>query len=259
MTTPEVSVSDLRWSYGENEVLRGCTFDVAAGEFVCLAGPNGAGKSTLLMLLTGCAAPQTGAVRLAGEKLGAMSERNRARRIAVVPQTESTPPSFTALQTVLLGRTPWLEGFLRFDSAEDRAIARDALETVGMSDFAERPIGKLSGGERRLVTIARALAQRPALLMLDEPAASLDLMHQQSIFRLLRRLNQEESLTIIAVTHDLNLASLYSDRVLLLNNGEVVGDGPPAELLEETFLQEVYGAELWTHQHEGRRYVGLKP
>lgn len=215
-----------------------------AGETLAVAGPNGCGKSTLLSLLAGFRKPAEGHVALLGRDLGTISPREAARMLAVLPQMEVAQPRLTAMQMVLLGRLPHLRGPLAFESAEDLRIARESLEAVGMESFAERRLGTLSGGERQLVLAARALAQRPRVLLLDEPTASLDLGHQQRLLRVLRRLAEERSLAVLFVTHDLNLAARFADRIMLLRDGRTHAEGAPAEVLREEVLGPLYDAEL---------------
>ncbi|MCC5875812.1 MAG: ABC transporter ATP-binding protein [Candidatus Sumerlaeia bacterium] len=251
---------DISFRYGEKPVLNGCSFSVSPGELVALAGPNGAGKSTLISLLSGCQTPNGGTVNVFGREASQWPPRELAQRMAVLPQRDLTPGAMTGLEATLLGRSPFLEGFFRFESREDVAIARAALERVGAGEFTEKRLSTMSGGERQLVCLARALAQKPDLLLLDEPATGLDLGHQQALFRLLRSLNREEGITLISVTHDLNLAALYFDRLVLLHNGLIHGDGAPDSLLKPEILEPVYGAELWTLQTpHGGTTVGLMP
>jgi iron complex transport system ATP-binding protein len=250
----------LDFSYGDKPVLRGCSLRVEEGEFAALAGPNGAGKSTLFSLLTGCRTPSAGTITFLGRKLSEWSPRELARRLAILPQSDLVPPGMTAFELVLLGRAPFLSGFFRFEGQDDRRLAMDCLERVDVAPLAQRQVATLSGGERRLVMIARALAQQPTALLLDEPASSLDLHHQQAIFRLLKRLNQEEKLTILTVTHDLNVASLYCSRLMLMSEGRIAAEGAPADLIREEVLRPIYHAELWTGRRpDGGVAVGLLP
>lgn len=254
-----IEADGLAFSYGEKPVLTDCSFLLEPGSFCALAGPNGAGKSTLFALLTGCLPRAAGELRVLGRAIEDWPPRELARALAVLPQADLAPPGMTALQMALLGRSPFLEGFFRFESARDRDLAMEALDRVGVAPLAHRPLTALSGGERRLVLLARALAQQPRLLLLDEPAASLDLHHQQHIFRLLRALHSE-GLTILCVTHDLNLASVYADRMMLLHEGRMAAQGAPAELLREEVLRPIYQADLWFEHRPGAApAVGLLP
>lgn len=259
--TPIARLSELHFGYPDTgPVLTGLDLEVAAGDFLGIVGPNGVGKSTLLGLLSGYLTPGAGRVELFGRPIETWKRRELARRVAVVPQSESWSFPFRVSEVVLMGRTPYLSGPLALEGAEDIAAAKRALDAVGLSDLACRPLDHLSGGERQMVLVARALAQEPELLLLDEPTASLDLAHQQQVFRLLTRLNRERSLAIVVVTHDLNLAGLYCGRLAVLHRGRVASDGTPAEILSAPFLSEVYGADLWAAAGPaGAPIVGLEP
>jgi iron complex transport system ATP-binding protein len=227
-------------------VLRGIDLDVPPGTVLGIVGPNGAGKSTLLALLSGVLAPASGEVRLDGRSLADWKRRDVARRIAVVPQSEPTAFPYRVSEIVLMGRTPHLHGLFATETDEDRAAAANALDAVGISDLLCRPMNQLSGGERQMVLAARALAQEPGILLLDEPTASLDLAHQQSLFRLLVKRNAETGLTVVVVTHDLNLAALYCRSLAVLHEGRIAALGAPADILKPEFLGTVYGAGLWS-------------
>lgn len=259
-SSPLISATGVHFRYGEKTVLEGCDFDIQNGELVALAGPNGAGKSTLLSLMSGCQIPRSGTINVFGKPANQWAPRELARQLAVLPQRDLTPGAMTGLEATLLGRSPFLEGFFRFESEEDVRIAHASLERVGAGEFADKRLATLSGGERQLVCLARALAQQPSVLLLDEPATGLDLGHQQSLFRLLRSLNREEGITLVAVTHDLNMAALYFDRLILLHRGKIHGDGPPASLMNPEVLGPIYGAELWSAPGpHGSTTVGLLP
>lgn len=257
---PAIELRAVAFRYGNLPVLEGCSFSLSEGEFAALAGPNGAGKSTLLSLVSGCLEPAAGEARVLGRNARQWAPSRLARRLAVLPQRDLTPGILTAMEATLLGRSPFLEGFLRFESKADLRIAGEALERIGISHLAGKHLATLSGGERQLVCLARALAQQPDVLLLDEPATGLDLGHQQGLFRLLQSLNQDDGLTILAVTHDLNLAGLYCGRLLLLHEGQIKGDGAPDELLRPEILEPIYGARLWATQGPGGHpLVGLLP
>lgn len=258
--TPAAQVTSVTFGYPDTgPVLTGVNLTVPVGGFLGIVGPNGVGKSTLLALLSGFLRPGAGRVELFGRPPGEWKRRELARTVAVVPQSESWSFPFRVSEVVLMGRTPYLSGPLALERAEDVAAAKRALDAVGLSDLACRPLDHLSGGERQMVLVARALAQEPELLLLDEPTASLDLAHQQQIFRLLTRLNAERGLTTVVVTHDLNLAALYCDRLAVLHGGRVVGEGSPAEILTAPLLSDIYAAQLWTTTSpSGAPIVGLE-
>lgn len=209
------------------------------GRLGALIGANGSGKSTLLRLLTGLLSPTRGEALFDNTSLHRIPARERARRIAWVPQSTTAAFPFTALEVVLTGRSPWSPRF-HFENEADRAIARQALETVDAGHLADRPITELSGGERQMVTLARALAQKPECLLLDEPAAALDLKHRSALVRTLAGLRDRFGLTALVVTHDLQLIDPAFDRVFALTGGRVVADGPPAEVLTAPSLAAIF-------------------
>ncbi len=246
MTRPSAALVEARglgFAYDETPVFDGIDLSVAPGEMVGLLGPNGSGKTTLLKLLCGTLRPERGEVLLDGAPLRELTARRRARAIGVVPQETSLVFDFTVLETVLMGRTPYL-GLLGVEGPEDVAAAEMALRTTGTLRHAGRLLSHLSGGERQLAVIARALAQRPRLLLLDEPTAHLDVRHRLQIYALLRRLNAEEGLTVLTTSHDLNLAARFCRRVVLLQGGRVRSDGPPLQVLDPTVLSQVYETPL---------------
>jgi iron complex transport system ATP-binding protein len=257
---PALQAGGLFFSYRDDApVLAGLDLSISRGLFLGIVGPNGAGKSTLLHLLTGALRPDRGSVTLFGTPLRSLSRPEVARRIGVVPQSEAMVFPFRVSDVVLMGRTPYLKGLLSTESEEDRATAERALDAVGIAHLAGRPMDQISGGERQMVLVARALAQEPDILLLDEPTASLDLAHQQQIFRLLSTLNQERGLTVVTVTHDLNLAALFCRRIAVLHQGRLRAEGLPGEILTADFLGEVYGAHLWAAKAPtGAPIVGLE-
>ena len=237
-----ISLDGVTVTLGRRQVVRSVTTEVEVGEWVALIGPNGAGKTSLLRATAGLL-PCEGAVSVLGTPLGKLSRRERARRLAVVPQEPQTPPWLTVAEYVLMGRTPHL-GPLAREGAGDRDAASRALHRLELEELAERTLGTLSGGERQRVVVARALAQQASIVLLDEPTASLDIGHQQQALDLLDRLRASEGLTLVAAMHDLTLAAHYADRVLLLDEGRVVADGVPGDVLTEHALHEHYGARV---------------
>lgn len=223
--------------------LQPVSLDVSAGRVCGIIGPNGAGKSTLLRLLAGIWKPTSGSIRLDGAPMGDLSPMQRARRVAFLPQHPPRDVAVAARQLVLMGRFPHRR-FGLFESAEDFGAADAAMTTTHTSHLSDRDMSTLSGGEAQRVHVAAALAQQPAVLLLDEPTAALDLRHQISIFSLIRRLASDDGLAVIVVTHDLNLAARYCDQALLLHDGRPIACGPPAEVIRPARLQPVYGVEL---------------
>ena len=258
---PYVEVRDLCFAYaGGAPVLSGLSLALARGRFVGLLGPNGSGKTTLLRILLGLLAPASGEVRIAGLRRADYPAGALARRVAYVPQGTSSVLAFTVLETVLMGRSPHT-GVLGFEGAGDWHAAREALRLTDTERFAERNLEDLSGGERQRVVIARALAQEPDLILLDEPTAFLDIKHQQAIHRLLVRLRDEQGMTVLCVSHDLNLASAYADDVVLIAGGQVAAAGTPAEVLRTDVLETVYETRVRVEFDEvtGRPYVLPRP
>jgi iron complex transport system ATP-binding protein len=225
---------------GGRVVVDGVDVSVADGEWLALIGPNGAGKTTLLRALARLV-PFAGDVVLDGRAVGDISRSELAQLVAVVPQEPSTPPWMTVAEYVLLGRTPHL-GPLAREGARDREAAALALARLDLFPFADRRLGTLSGGEKQRVVVARALAQEARIVLLDEPTAALDIGHQQHALDLLDGLRAESGLTLVAAMHDLTLAAQYADRMLLLDAGRVVADGPPAGVLTEALIASHYGA-----------------
>jgi iron complex transport system ATP-binding protein len=242
-TEPFLDVENLSVHYGAVPVLQGINLQVHQGEVMALIGPNGAGKTTLIRAVGGTIKPSDGHVRILGQALELMSASKRASSLAVVPQARNLPEAFTVWQTVLMGRTPYL-GWLGQPSQADTQKTAWALERTASLSLAERPIGKLSGGEQQRILLARALAQDTPVLLLDEPTAHLDLRHQSSLLNLVRELAQERGIAVLMALHDLNLVSLYADRVVLLAEGQMQVLGTPAEVLTETNLVAAYQVPL---------------
>ena len=240
---PALEVNDLAFSYGATPVLADVSFSIHPGEFVGIIGPNGSGKSTLLRLMAGIERPARGTVRLDGAPLDRLSRREAARQIAVVPQETTFTFAFTALEVVLMGRSPHL-GRFSLEGPDDLDIARRAMDATDTWHFRERRMDALSGGEKQRVVIARALAQEPAILLLDEPTTALDIRHQVDIYRLLHRLHRDAGLIIVLVSHDMNLSARACERLLLLPRGRIQRDGPPDEVIRADLLSEVYGTDL---------------
>ena len=238
-----IRIESVRFAWKETPLFEGIDLHVRPGEMLALIGPNGSGKTTLLRLISGALRPRAGQVRLDGRPLTGLTSQERARTVGVVPQDNTTVFDFTVMETVLMGRTAWL-GLLGVESPEDIGVAREAMRRTGMLPFAGRLMSHLSGGERQLALIARALAQKPRLLLLDEPTAFLDIRHRLEIYELLARLNADEGLTIVATSHDLNMAARYCRRIVLLKNGEVRADGDPAQVFDPAILSDVYETPL---------------
>ncbi len=240
---PVLKVEGVSFRYRDAWVLQDLSFEVIRGEILGILGPNASGKTTLLRLLDGILEPQRGRVLLEGEKVHAMRRRDVARRVAVVPQEAPMLYPFTAMEVALMGRHPHLPP-LGFEGMRDVEIARRSLERTGCGGLARRSVNELSGGERQRVLIARALAQEPQLLLLDEPTVYLDLRHQLEFLDLLLRFHKEEGITVLWVSHDLNLASVACERLLLMKEGRIHALGSPVDVLTERNILEIYGRRV---------------
>lgn len=247
---PLLRFDAVRFDYGRGPVFDRLSLEVARGEMTAVLGPNGSGKTTLLRLAAGWLTPVSGAVSIEGTEVGSIPPAERARRVAVVPQETHPAFDFSVEEIVLLGRAPHL-GLLGLDTPGDRAIAREAMERAGVAAFAGRPFRRLSGGERQRVTLARALAQGPEILLLDEPTAFLDLKHRLRVHEMLVELNADKGVTVVLAGHDVNLAARHCGRLVLLGGGRVVADGPPAEVLRPEPLLEVYGVDVEVREDPG--------
>jgi len=250
----------LRFRYQSNDstntkwALDGLSFQVAEGEVLGIVGPNGSGKTSLLKMLARLTSPQQGGIDLFERDLAGMAQEEIARVVGLVQQDTQQLFPFRVAETVLMGRFPhrprsrWGSGF-GWERAEDLAIAEEAMRTMDVVHLAHRAVTDLSGGERQRTMIARALAQMPKVLLLDEPTAFLDLQHQVEIGSVLRRLNDRHGLTVILVSHDLNLVSQYCDRIVLLAEGQVVRLGSPEEVIEPVVLEQIYRCRVLVDQH----------
>ena len=236
----QLEAKGLTLAYGARLVLQDLDLQLSAGEVLGLIGPNGAGKTTLMRALAGLIAPRRGRVRLAGQDIARLDRRARARLLAWVPQRESAAWSLTVRQMVQLGRAPHRGWFLPYTS-EDRRIVEEALQRTGLLPLQARTVDTLSGGEFQRVLLARALAQKPRVLLLDEPTASLDVHHQIDILDRVQELAAGEGLAVVMAIHDLNLAARYCSRLLLLHEGRVWGSGPPHQVLTPDNLHAVFG------------------
>jgi len=256
---------DVSFAYPASEerrarpfALANLSFEITPHEIIGVIGPNSSGKTTLIRLLTRVLEPASGEIRLEGAPIRRLSRTDLARRVAVVPQGILPQFPFTVGELVLMGRYPHDPGRY-FESPRDRAVAREAMEATGVLELADMPLEHLSGGERQRAVIARALAQEPHLLVLDEPTAHLDLRYQVEAAALLRRLNRERGMTVLLVSHDLNLAAEVCDRLLLLNGGRPAAIGAPEAVLNEALLASVFGCAVIVDKNDttGRPVVRL--
>jgi iron complex transport system ATP-binding protein len=248
---PPLRLSQLSASYGPRPVLRGVSVSVDNGEVLALVGPNGAGKSTLIRVVSGVVPARGGEARLNGLDLLRLPPAERARRVAVVPQMIKLPDAFTVGEIVLMGRTPHLPLWAG-ESRRDCEIAWQAMRLTQVEGLSDRRVDELSGGEQQRVVIARALAQEPQVLLLDEPTAHLDLKHQVGVLELVRSLAHDQNLAVLLTLHDLNQAAQYADRIALMHQGQLVAEGPAHEVFTAARLTEVYGVPVTIGQHPTR-------
>ena len=251
---------DLSFSYERTPVLREICLGVAEGDALCVVGPNGAGKSTLVKLLGGLLSGYAGELAFRGRPLRAWKAMELARRVAYVPQQLGMAFPYSARDVVLMGRLPHQAGSL-FESERDRAAVESALADADVAHLADRAFQDLSGGERQLVVLASALAQEPAVMLLDEPGAFLDLRHQLLMARKLRQLHRERGLTLVLVSHDLDLAEALATRVLMLREGRVrheVSPGPDGGVrLTPGMISEVFDVDAELIEESGRRRIAV--
>ena len=243
-----IEVHSVSFRYHEDWVLQDVSFRVEKGEFVGVIGPNGSGKTTLLKILYRLLSPQKGEILFELVPMKKMDRADIAKRIAVVAQETHLLFPFSVLETVMMGRSPHL-GHLMFESEKDMEIAKKAMEWTEILPFSERSMDELSGGERKRVFIARALAQEPEVILLDEPTANLDIHHQMDFLDLILTLNREKGLTIVMASHDINIASEFCDRLILLRGGGIYRAGTPDQVITKENIENVYGCEVWVDQN----------
>lgn len=256
----DLSLNRVSFSYSDTPVLHHIDLVVEKGEMVALLGPNGSGKTTLIKLMSGVLKPSEGEINLDGSGLSRMKRREVAQRVAVVPQQFNMPFAFTLREVVLLGRTPFLRAFSD-EGKRDHQVVKQAIALIGIDELKERFFNELSGGERQKAILAMALAQEPKLLLLDEPTAHLDINHQVEILDLVKSLNREQGITVIGAMHDLNMAALYFDRLVLLKQGRIFADGTPEKVLTEETIKEVFSASVQVTQHPvtGSPHITITP
>jgi iron complex transport system ATP-binding protein len=260
MNITAIQMNRVTFSYSNGAVLRDVDFCVQKGEMVGLIGPNGAGKTTLIRLISGILSAKQGEIQLDGLDPRRLKRSTIAREVAVVPQQFNLPFAYKVEEVITLGRTPFMKPF-RDLSAMDRDVIAKTMETVGIKHLEGRCFSELSGGERQKVVLAMALAQEPKLLLLDEPTAHLDISHQVEILELLADMNEKQHLTIIAAMHDLNLASAYFRRLVLLKDGVIIADGTPDRVLTSSMIASAYSVPVHIQNHPltGAPYVMVLP
>ncbi|NLZ94136.1 MAG: heme ABC transporter ATP-binding protein [Firmicutes bacterium] len=256
----KIEIQDITFTYGSHKILDNITFRISSGKFVGVIGPNGSGKTTFLKVLSRILRPTAGCVTLGEQLLEQFSQKELARTMAVVSQDTNSGYQFTVEDVVLMGRAPYL-GRFQSESIADYEIVRQALEVTGCSHLKDRYITELSGGERQRVMIARALAQQPKVLLLDEPTSHLDIGYQQEILDLVKRLSTTEGITVVAVLHDLNLAAYYCHELVLVQQGKILACGLPTEVVTAENIEKVYGTRVLVSPHPvfGTPQVSLLP
>jgi len=237
-----VKVRDLVASYSTTRVLHGVDLDATAGSWLCLVGPNGAGKSTLLRAMAGLVTYE-GTVELDGRPAASLNRRDISKLVAYLPQQPVIPEDTKVFDYVSIGRNPYIP-YWGMESTGDRRVVRAVLERLGLSGFSDRNLEGLSGGERQIVVLARALAQESKVLLLDEPTSALDIGHQLQVLELIDELRLEKGLTVVSALHDLTLASQFGDQLLLLNRGRVMCRGPASVVITEDHIRRNYDAEV---------------
>jgi iron complex transport system ATP-binding protein len=240
---PSINVNNLSHSFGETLVLKNISFQVPQRDFFIIIGPNGSGKTTLMKVISGILKPQNGELKILNHPIDQYHRKALARTIAFVPQMTFADFPFTVTEIVLMGRSPYL-GILGLEQENDLEVANQAIAFTGLEHLAHRKLDQLSGGEQQRVYIARAICQEPDIILLDEPTASLDLAYQVRIMDLMEKLKTEKGITIVMVSHDVNLAAMYADHLMLLHKGQVVCQGLPDEVLTYKTLEETYGCTL---------------
>lgn len=252
-----IELADVAFGYTEKLLFDGFSLDVASGDFLGIIGPNGAGKSTLLRLVAGLLMPSRGAIRIGEKQLPALGRREVARSVGVVLQENPFAFDYSVWDVVMMGRNPYL-GRFQSPGKHDRDAVNSALDFVDAAFLRDKRINAVSAGERQRVVLARALAQEPGILMLDEATSHLDIAHQQLIMRILSELNRQGK-TVVFLSHDLNLAALYCSRVLLLDRGRAVACDVPERVITADLIRAVYGVEpiVTGHPQSGRPQVML--
>lgn len=245
---------NIRFSYDVVEVLKGINISIGKGKIIGLLGANGVGKSTLLKILSGILHPKSGRLLYNGKEIKKLDKREIAKRIAYVPQNSIFGFPFSVAEVVLMGRAPYV-GRFEFERENDWEIALHAMEAVGISHLKDRLVTEISGGERQLTSLARALAQEPEIMILDEPATFLDVKHKTEIIKLLRKLKDERGISAIAATHDIFSALFYFDEIIMLKDGKICAEGSSEEVLREEILSAVYGIEVTVRKEDGKIFV----
>ena len=251
---PIIEGRNLVFAYGTIPVINDVSLSLPRGAIGALIGANGSGKSTLIRLLAGLLTPSHGEILVESVPLASIPLRERAKRLAYVPQATGTVFPFTGIEVVLTGRSPY-SGRFSFESKDDEEVALAALESLDAAHLANRPVTELSGGERQLITVARALAQDPEVMLLDEPASALDLKHRTQLARALRRLSADRGIAVLMITHDLMLLDSAADLVFAMKCGQMVSMGQAESVLVEPILSDIYDSQVRTERSHDRIFV----
>ncbi len=238
-----IEINNLSYAYDDHLVLHHLSFSIQKGDFFIIIGPNGSGKTTLMKIISGLVKLQQGDLTILNQSILTYTPKALARKIAFVPQMAPPDFPFTVTELVLMGRSPHL-GPLGLEREKDLAIAQKAMEFTGVEHLSHRKLDQLSGGEQQRVYIARAICQDPQVILLDEPTASLDLAHQVRIMDMMEKLKEDKNVTVVMVSHDVNLAAMYGERLLLLKEGRIVSMGHPTDVLTYQALEEAYGCTI---------------
>jgi iron complex transport system ATP-binding protein len=243
----KLTIQNLTAGYDGREILHGVSATVMPGELVALIGPNGTGKSTLIKAVSGILPITGGSIHIDSRDLLKLNSLERARLVSVIPQARHLPPAFTVREVVRMGRTPYI-GWLGKISSHDEDVAEQAMQRTHISELADRQINELSGGEQQRVLVARAIAQQPRLLLLDEPTTHLDIQYQLNLMEIIVELAHHDHLAVLMAVHDLNLAAHFADRIVLLVRGEVAASGTPGEVMKTDLLSKAYQVPLFMHE-----------
>lgn len=249
-----ISVKSLRFSYGLGFALQDISLTVDRGNVTVLLGPNGCGKTTLLKCMNALLTPEGGEVEINGRDIFSMGRGELARLVGFVPQAHTPSFPYTVADVVLMGRVSCM-GIFQQPSVVDYAKTESAIDLVGLTSLKDRPYTQISGGERQLALIARAIAQEPAALLLDEPTAHLDFKNQFMVLKMVRKVASERGMAVVMSIHDPNQALLFSDTVALISSGKMVSMGKPEEVISSESLKQIYGIETEIIEHEGRMFV----
>lgn len=244
----------FRHKESRSDILKEIDFDAYAGKMTTVLGPNGSGKTTLFKCIAGLWKPQKGAILFDGKDISGLSHKERAKIFAVVPQEHDPPFPYSVLDAVLMGRVSHVSMFSS-PSKHDYLKAQEAIDTVGINHLKERPYTKISGGEKQLVLIARALAQESPVLLLDEPTSHLDFRHQVAVLKKVKEITRKKGLITLMTLHDPNLAMIFSDKVVMINDGHVVSNGLPQEVITKENLKSVYGIDVSVVNWNGTKII----